>query len=267
MKQTSNMQRGFLFDYKWIPALRDLEPQDFHIIFWQLLDFQQSNGRKKIPRHRGRRDLDHITNLLVPQIENRLNGFVGGHTAHGCSAPEGGMVPPTVPPAEEGIGAKISQDKLSQDKISQAEMSQVESGESGEGATSLGGAFAAYGGTHTDSQEAEPVGEDKQAYGDYGNVYLTPTQYKILTETEGIPSAYIDRYSRRLTQGNYHPADHAATIRTWWGEDKETFTARSSGGGEYGSRPSRDPSPAGRESSFDVDTFFEDAVRRSLGEG
>ena len=98
MKQTSPMQKGFLFDYKWIPVLRDLEAKDFHIIFWQLLDFQQSGGSKKIPRHRGRRDLDHIVNLLIPQIENRFNGAKGGHTTKENEARKGGTVPPTVPP-------------------------------------------------------------------------------------------------------------------------------------------------------------------------
>ena len=191
MKQTSNIQRGFLFDYKWIPALRDLDPQDFHIIFWQLLEFQQSNGSKKIPRHRGRRDLDHIANLIIPQIENRINGSVGGHTAHENSASKGGTVPPTVPPtlspAEEGIGAKISQDKISQVKLSQAKSPAPDRAE-----IAPCGAAAATG-----------VTQKSEKYPRRGTPYTRP-------------------YSR---------------------------------GGDQGST-----------SSFDVDTFFEAAVRKSLGD-
>ena len=202
MKQTSNIQKGFLFDYKWIPALRDLDPQDFHIIFWQLLEFQQSNGSKKIPRHRGRRDLDHIANLIVPQIENRLNGAVGGHTAHENSASKGGTVPPTVPPtlspAEEGIGAKISQDKISQVKLSQGELSQGEP--------------PAHGGTHApDRAEIAPCGAAAATGG---------TQKSEKYQRRGTP--YTRPYSR---------------------------------GGDQGSTP-----------SFDMDAFFEAAVRKSFGE-
>ena len=202
MKQTSNIQRGFLFDYKWIPALRDLDPQDFHIIFWQLLEFQQSNGSKKIPRHRGRRDLDHIVNLLIPQIENRLNGSVGGHTAHENSASKGGTVPPTVPPtlspAEEGIGAKISQDKISQVKLSQAKS-------------------PAPRGTHAHGGTPAP---DRAEITPCGAVATGGTQKS-------------EKYPRRGTP----------------------YTKPYSRGGDQGST-----------SSFDMDTFFEAAVRKSLGE-
>lgn len=185
MKQTSNIQRGFLFDYKWIPTLRDLNPQDFHIIFWQLLDFQQSGGCKKIPRHRGRRDLDHIANLIVPQIENRLNGAMGGRLAQRSSTPEGGTVPPTVPPTEGGVGAKISQDKISQVKSSQ-----------------------------------EKIGESSP------------------------------------------PAPHGAEAATGGGQTQEKYARRNT--------PYTKPWGRGRDqgstSSFDMDTFFEAAVRKSLGE-
>ena len=278
MKHLPNMQKGFLFDYKWIPTLRDLEPKDFHIIFWQLLDFQQSNGSKIIPRHRGRRDLDYIVNLIVPQLENRLNGSVGGRTAHERSASKGGTVPPTLPPTEGSTVLKISQDKLSQVKLSQGEceLSQAETGERYPSA--LCGAVdatkvSAAGGTRTQKKETENCmaiqadREAKQAYGEEGNVYLTPTQYKTLTEDEGIPPAYIDRYSLRLTQGNYHPSDHASTLRAWWAEDKEAFTAWASGGVVSRGEQSQDNPFGGGGSSFDVDTFFDNAVRKSLGNG
>ena len=294
MRQTSTMQKGFLFDYKWIPVLRDLEPKDFHIIFWQLLDFQQSGGSKKIPRHRGRRDLDYITNLLIPQIENRFIGAKGGRPPQRPHDPDGGSNPgsnpPTVPPTEGGFIPKISQVKLSQDKLSQVKVCEAETGASAPPATGGEDAIsgehaisgkastnvdaiqtAATGGAHTQEKETEKglvaqrSREAKRAYGQQGNVYLTPTQYKTLTETEGIPPAYIDRYSLRLTQGNYHPSDHASTLRTWWARDREVFTARASGGeGSRGEQP-RDNACSGGGSSFDVDSFFEDAVRKSLG--
>ena len=214
MKQISNIQRGFLFDYKWIPALRDLDPVDFHIIFWQLLEFQQSNGSKKIPRHRGRRDLDHIVNLIVPQIENRLNGALGGHTAHEKSASKGGTVPPTVPPtlppAEEGIGAKISQVKLSQDKLSQGELSQAKS--------PAHGGTPAHEGTHA-SERAETAPHGANA------------ATRAAAAIGGTQKS--EKYPRRGTP----------------------YTRPYSRGGDQGST-----------ATFDMDTFFEAAVRKSLGE-
>ena len=214
MKQTSNIQRGFLFDYKWIPALRDLDPQDFHIIFWQLLEFQQSDGRKKIPRHRGRRDLDHIANLIIPQIENRLNGSVGGHTAHENSASKGGTVPPTVPPtlppAEEGIGAKISQDKISQVKLSQVKLSQGES-------PAPGGTHAHGGTPASDRAEIAPCGANAAT--------------RAAAAIGGTQKS--EKYPRRGTP----------------------YTRPYSRGGDQGST-----------ATFDVDTFFEAAVRKSFGD-
>ena len=189
MKQTSNIQRGFLFDYKWIPTLRDLNPQDFHIIFWQLLDFQQSGGSKKIPRHRGRRDLDHIANLLVPQIENRLNGALGGRPPQRPSPPEGGSNPGSNPSLEGGMeGGLVA--KISQDKISQVKSSQ------------------------------ERIGESSP------------------------------------------PAPHGAEAATGGGQTQEKYARRNT---PY-TKPWSRGKDQGSTSSFDMDTFFEAAVRKSLGD-
>ena len=209
MKQPSNIQKGFLFDYKWIPALRDLDPQDFHTIFWQLLDFQQSNGSKKVPRHRGRRDLDHIANLIVPQIENRLNGALGGRPPQRSLNPEGGSNPgsnpPTIPPFEGGLGAKISQDKISQVKLSQ------------EKPPAFGGSPAPEGTHAPDRAETAPHGADAAA--------------RAAAAAGG-----------RKTWEN-HPRRNSQQARSWNGRADQ-----------------------GSTSSFDMDTFFADAVRKSLGE-
>ena len=214
MKQTSNIQRGFLFDYKWIPALRDLDPVDFYIVFWQLLEFQQSNGSKKIPRHRGRRDLDHIANLIVPQIENRLNGSLGGRPPQRPSDPEGGSNPgsnpPTVPPAEGGTIPKISQDKISQVKLSQGELSQAKS--------------PAPGGTHAHEGTSAPERAETAPHG----ANAATRAAAVIGGTQK-----SEKYPRRGTP----------------------YTRPYSRGGDQGST-----------ATFDMDTFFEAAVRKSLGD-
>ena len=209
MKQPTNIQKGFLFDYKWIPTLRDLEPRDFYILFWQLLDFQQSNGSKKVPRHRGRKDLDHIVNLIVPQIENRLNGALGGRPPQRLSPQEGGSNPGSTPPLEGGmeggLGAKISQDKISQDKLSQAK-------------SPAPGGTHAHGGTHaSDWAETAPHGANAAT--------------RAAAAIGGTQKS--EKYPRRGTP----------------------YTRQYSRGGDQGST-----------ATFDVDSFFEDAVRHSLGD-
>ncbi len=106
MAKGYSLERGFLFDYGWEKAMRSLSPQDFHRVFWALCDYQKSRGETSLPAvSEGTPGI--VCSLIVPQINNRLNGSAGGSI--------GGMVPPTLP----GTVLKIRQDKISQDKISQ----------------------------------------------------------------------------------------------------------------------------------------------------
>lgn len=117
-----------------------------------------------------------------------------------------------------------------------------------------------------DTHAQERVADKKMAYGPHGNVWLTEEEYKALTDTEGIPKAYIDHYSHRLEKKNYRPSDHAATIRAWWVEDQDTFLLSGDGGsgrqgqeasrgGSRGFRP-RDNRPEHTPSTFDEDELL-----------
>ena len=114
-----SLDKGFLFDKSWAKAMRKLSPEDFHKVFWELYDYQDSKGNSPIPSHEDNPILDTYTDLIVPHIVNRLNGQRGGHKA---SAQESNNTMGSIGGSIEGsIGGgtlKLSKDKLSKDKLS-----------------------------------------------------------------------------------------------------------------------------------------------------
>lgn len=125
MAKGYSLSKGFLFSADWEQALRALRADDFHALFWELYDFQQSKGDKKVPQHPQNPLLDMLSSLLVPQIQNRLNGAKGGYIANGNTNDElgavGGMVGGSLHKLSED---KISEVDMSGDKVSGAEIRQ-----------------------------------------------------------------------------------------------------------------------------------------------
>lgn len=110
------LDKGFLFDKNWERPLRKLKPNDFTLLFWELYDFQDSKGEKIVIEHINKPYLDDLSDLILPQIKNRLDGQRGGQASSLSNANKGsagGMA--------GGAILKLSQDKLSQDKLSQEE--------------------------------------------------------------------------------------------------------------------------------------------------
>lgn len=110
------LDKGFLFDKNWERPLRKLKPNDFALLFWELYDFQDSKGEKTVGEHINKPYLDDLSDLILPQIQNRLDGQRGGQASSQSNANRGntgGTV--------GGAILKISQDKLREDKISQEE--------------------------------------------------------------------------------------------------------------------------------------------------
>ena len=112
--------------------------------------------------------------------------------------------------------------------------------------------------------------KQKQAYGQEANVFLTDEEYKHLTESLGIPKAYIDRFSQKLAQTPYGYTNHAVAIEDWWAKDKNSpqwsLSPQGSQTGGNGPRSLPASQPTDYQSSFDGDEFFYRAVARSLGE-
>jgi hypothetical protein len=99
----------------------------------------------------------------------------------------------------------------------------------------------------------------KQGYGTHKNVMLTPEGYQLVTQGMGIPEAYINHFSEKLQSHGYQYPDHAAALSAWWAEEKNKLFWKHASG----SLPSEAVSSA--ESSFDVDDFFELALKKSFG--
>lgn len=96
----------------WETSLRSLSPEEFHRAFWRLYDYQNSGGRTTALDAGDTSTTGIILSLIVPQIDNRLNGANGGFAAK-YNRDAGGMVGGSVPPTV----LKTRQDKIRQDKI------------------------------------------------------------------------------------------------------------------------------------------------------
>ncbi len=253
-----------------------------------------SGGRAKVPTHEENLLMSAVVSFVVPPLENRVvaSGFFGPDSygsspVKSASAPpkengtsegrgrvggrvpptQGGRVPPALPGTQGGALPKLSQDKISQDNFSQVESkstkedapsplknSENESLESGgDGCIAAEGAASA-----TASRSLIRDGR-KQGYGTHKNVMLTPEGYQLVTQGMGIPEAYINHFSEKLQSHGYQYPDHAAALSAWWAEEKNKLFWKHASG----SPPSEAVSSA--ESSFDVDDFFELALKKSFG--
>lgn len=88
---------------------------------------------------------------------------------------------------------------------------------------------------------------EKKAFGQFENVMLTEEEYEALKKK--IPDAdhRIEIFSCKLKAKGYRYEDHFATILLWFAEEKNQSKTT--------------------KGSFDIDDFFEAALRRTYGEG
>jgi len=81
MAKGYTLDKGFRVDRGWEDALRSLSPEDFRQVFWLLYDYQMSGG-SSAAAYRGTNALARtVVSLIVPQIDNRLEGAIGGKLA------------------------------------------------------------------------------------------------------------------------------------------------------------------------------------------
>ena len=123
----NNIFSGFLFDKNWEESLRKLKPKQFHQLFWELYDYQMSQGRIKIPPHDDNPYMSMAVSFIEPQILNRLYGArVFSKSSNAEEQPQDTSPPPTGgrPPPTEGATIPPHVPKLSQVKLSQVEIRQ-----------------------------------------------------------------------------------------------------------------------------------------------
>lgn len=95
------------------------------------------------------------------------------------------------------------------------------------------------------------------ARGKHQNVMLTDEELADLTD-RGIPVEYIDHFSDKLHSNKYTYQDHHRAIIEWWEGDRERWRRDST--------PPREARGGDPPSSFDTESFFDAALRRSYGE-
>lgn len=196
MAKGYSLNKGFLFSADWEQALRALPADDFHTLFWELYDFQKSKGNKKVPQHPQNPLLDMLSSLLVPQIQNRLNGAKGGDIANGNTDDGLGMVGGMV-------GGSLH--KISGDDKSQVEMS--------------GGKVSGAEIRQEPPSTAPPLSEEERE--------------ELLTE--GIPEAYInERLQRAADYALRHRKPVFDVFCDWWKEDKTKQPRQSAKTGDIG---------------------------------
>ena len=105
--------------------------------------------------------------------------------------------------------------------------------------------------------QEDSFAEEGRGWGRYGNVILSTEEYLSLSRRIPDVSAYIDRFSEKLKEKGYRYSNHFKAILDWWERDRHLGPVGShSSGRQDGEEP--------RQGSFDTDSFFEAAVRRSL---
>ena len=280
MSQRPNVTTGFLFDKKWEPTMRKLKPKDFHLLFWELYDFQMSGGKTQVPAHEEHLLLAALVSFILPQLENRLaaSGFFpptthSGETEEASASPmtspvstptggaAGGVTGGAAPPATP----KLSQDKIRQDKH-KSTLRQVECKTDRPVGTAVEGCPP--GAVHPAPRETESdqKSSQKRGYGSLGNVMMTPEGYQFITESLGIPEAFINHFSEKLASRGYQYPDHVAALTAWWHDEKNKLYYKNASAKTPPETADEATESQEQEGSFDTDDFFTLAVMKSLGE-
>ena len=73
-KRGYRLDKGFLMDYNWSPALERLTDRQFRRLVCALQEHQRSGGCVPLPDFSDDPILETIAQLILPQIQNRLRG-------------------------------------------------------------------------------------------------------------------------------------------------------------------------------------------------
>lgn len=120
-KNRYSLDKGFLFLKQWARLMRQLPPEDFCTVFWEVYDYQDSRGEKTIPSHADNDFVQGLIDMILPTIESRLDGAKR-------NPKETNEDTPTIPPYDTPLPdhpntAKLSKVKLSKVKLSKDNVS------------------------------------------------------------------------------------------------------------------------------------------------
>lgn len=257
--------RGFLIFYDWLPALEALSPKDFKALVLAMCYYQKDGTPP--PDFPAR--LKQITTFVFPQLDRRKHMSELGKKGAKIRYSESSA--PVSKPSIANNGGSSDADSyastalMAKDKDRDQDENKDESQSKSE--TYNGDARA-------EKNSAEPYQNDgyvckgaesysMNGYGTYKNVFLSNDEYlKIKSEIKNADE-YIDTFSRKIHDKGYRYPNHAKAIFEWWERDKQIENNRNFNSKDISL--SENAPEKHHEGSFDTDSFFEAAVRRSLG--
>jgi hypothetical protein len=259
-----NTEKGFLIFYDWMDSISTLSPKDFKTLILAIYEYQ----RYGTPPPEMSNKAKGFGSFIFPQIERRK--YLSAVGKKGANARYRANAQPSGEPCngnEEGIGEAIApalaidkdgdKDKdldlvKDQNKTTPSKRGRVYSGCYG---NSPEDARAEIAQTNVFGEEDTAVLPEKRRFGKWSNVYLTDGEYETLCNTIANAGDYIERFSERLHSKGYRYSDHFKAISEWWERDRnfDSFA------------PVESSKEKEHQGSFDTDTFFAAAVKRSLG--
>ena len=238
------LERGFLFDHRWEKQFRKLKAKDFHKLFWELYDYQVTNGEQFVPDHDENLLMSSIVSFVVPQLKNRLDG--AKKTVKSSPAPQEATLPPTPRGVAEATPLKLSEDKLSEVEVSEDKLSTSLSEEVGVKASPCL--------SHRSAPSDAPL-PLRSAPSDAPRVISDDEREDLIKK--GIPEGYItERLARAALFAKKQSKRVSAVLLAWWEEDERARLRR----------PSGRASPSGEGKSYDLDEFAAASFRRALRE-
>ena len=271
----SDIDKGFLIYREWLNAMKLLPASDFKRVMMAMWDYQFEG--KEPPEFKGKCEV--VATMVFPHIKRRLqmsaagkrsamlrgmggsdgtasggvnslseDDHVANAVANGVDG-KGGAVVPTV--AEHSRAEKsITEQILS-------EQSRVEGSGTGDGSLREPPEPSDARAEKKEDFVLKEGGEERVRYGKMKNVLLTEAQYVELCRIIPCADECIDHFSEKLAEKGYRYSDHFSALLTWWERDRPLFERNA---GAASARSSRE-----NQGSFNTDSFFEAAVRKSLG--
>ena len=280
----SNTDKGILIFYEWIESILDLKLKDQREILKAMYEYQRFG--KKPPEFSGPAKI--LARVIFPCIDRRIAGAVNGRRSaearsrraffadgeqfgdSDCkSSSESNSAPASKPatdlatnPATDLEGDPSTKEKNSKVKKNKENYNiSIEERIVGSADEDKIG-YA----DHTDiicsadipderARKKEIINEEKNCFGRHGNVLLTESEYRQLSDKIPQIDEYLDSFSEKLHSRGYRYNDHFKAILEWWERDRILPQARPQ---------ERRANPPSMYDDSHWQEFFERAVARSL---
>ena len=264
----SNTEKGILLYNEWIEAMRDITPKEFKrlilaIYECQILDVPQPefNGIAK-----------SVASVIFPYVKKRKKQAERGKLGYEARLLRGDFSSlaeretkskAPVSASSSALSEKsatASSYKIKENNIAYHSIASNSVKEAAESSPIAPLPSVSGSDVYAHAEKERDCGFEEQegeacGYGVYRNVYLSVEEYLTIARTIPKAAEYIDMFSMKLRYKGYRYPSHFKAIIEWWERDKNLAVNRDTA-------ESSEP----ENGSFDTDSFFEAAVRRSLGE-